>query len=118
MQPEPKISAVEILIITPICVLADILDIIPALNVLVGVVMIPLSYLYCLFRGVPNGRLLITGLLGIIPVLSILPNYTVGFLLTVYQDRNPESALATVANKTSNIKTPKGALAQAAKIEA
>lgn len=93
-KPEPKISIIEILIIGPILVIFDIigillifvaLDDLFILDILNGLVVF-----YFYIRGISATRYLVTSLLELIPYVGVLPNYTLGFILTVYLDRHPK----------------------------
>ncbi len=112
MEYEPKISTAEVILGTIVCLIADLLSIIPVINWVVWIIMAPSLWLYFKMKGIPRRYALIGIIIEVIPIISILPGYTVEWLVAVYMDRHPDSKLAKVANAASvvNIKNPKRAL--------
>lgn len=112
MEYEPKISDAEAIIGTIICLIADVLSIIPVVNWVVWIFMAPSLWFYFKMKGVQSRYALIGSIIEVIPIISILPGYTVEWLVAVYMDRHPNSKLAQVTGVASkiNIKNPKRAL--------
>ncbi len=108
MQNEPKISTPEAFIWVTVCIIADVLSIFPAVNLIVWVIMAPSQWLYLKTKGVQSQRALISSIIEIIPGLSVLPAYTFGAIITIYLDRHPEQA--EKLQVVQKIKKPKGSI--------
>ncbi len=111
---QPKISLVEIIFIVPLCIIGDLLDIIPGVNDVVGVIFTAFLQGYLWFKGVKGLYALVGNLLSFIPGVSAVPLHTLSFAVTAWIDHHPEGAAAAAVQKIPKIKTPKGALAQSA----
>lgn len=116
METEPKISVVEIIVLLFFGIIADLLSIIPVVNILVAIVMGAITQIYFRFKNVASGASLVGSLIELFPVLSVIPAHIASILLTIYIDRHPDSKLATTAEKVVAIKNPKGSLAKRAEI--
>ena len=114
METEPKISVVEIIVLLFFGIIADLLSIIPVVNILVAIVMGAITQIYFRFKNVASGASLVGSLIELFPVLSVIPAHIASILLTIYIDRHPDSKLATTAEKVVAIKNPKGSLAKRA----
>ncbi len=112
MENEPKISTPEAILWIILAVIADLLSIIPVVNWIVWIIMVPATWLYFKMKGVQSKYAAIGSIIEVIPVISALPGYTVEMIVAIYMDRHPNSKLAKVANAASavNIKNPKKAL--------
>lgn len=95
---EPKISIVEIIFILPYVLIIDAVEVIITfagfddfwiLDTLAAPVL-----LYFFVKGVNATRYLATYILELIPYVGNLPLLTLGFILTIYLDRNPKAAAA------------------------
>lgn len=95
-------------------IIADILSIVPGLNVLVAVGMAGMMF-YLKNKGIMPMVNLIAYIAEYIPLVSILPLYTVGLIATIIIDRNPKlSAAVEKAAALKEVKTPIGGLKKAA----
>ena len=129
---QPKISTPVAFVLMAFAIIADLINWIPGVNIIVTV--LTLGYqLYFRMVGVTG----VIGLVGnsteFIPGLSVIPALTAAIGLTIYVDWHPESALAKKINQAASklkskkagavapvgakIKTPKGALGELAAIE-
>ena len=106
---EPKISLVEIIFITQYVVLIDAVEILlPFFGLddfwILDLLALPvIGYLY--LKGVNATRSTVAFLLELIPYVGDLPLLTIGFLATVYLDRNPklEAAVKGVATAKGGV---------------
>lgn len=112
MEHEPKISTAEAMLWVLVCIIADIISIVPIINWIVWIIMFPATWMYFKSKGVQSQTALVGSIIEVIPVLSILPGYTVEMLVAIYMDRHPKGQLAKVASIASvaNIKNPKRTL--------
>ncbi len=97
MSPEPKISLPEIVYITPLFLLTDIIGIILVIFALddffiLDIIRFPLSQLYLKIKGVKGTATLVANILECIPYVGALPNATIGWLITVWLDHHPAMA--------------------------
>ncbi len=106
----------EIIVLLFFGIIADLLSIIPVVNILVAIVMGAITQIYFRFKNVASGASLVGSLIELFPVLSVIPAHIASILLTIYIDRHPDSKLATTAEKVVAIKNPKGSLAKRAEI--
>lgn len=112
MEHEPRISTAEAIIWILVCILADIISIIPIVNWLVWIIMFPATWMYFKSKGVQSQTALVGSIIEVIPVLSVLPGYTVEMIMAIYMDRHPRVAAVTAkaAAITPTIRNPKKAL--------
>jgi len=120
----PKISTVEIVFITPLFLINDIIGIILILAGLddifiLDIIRILPSQAYLWFKGLRGTYMMTANIIEIIPYVGALPAATVGWLATVWLDRHPESAVTktvqTVARAIPASKGGKGIAAPSAK---
>jgi len=94
----PIISAVEIIVILAYLAIIDTAEIIVTFfgidDFWIGDLAATPVTIYLWFRGVSAIRYAATQVLEFIPYVGNLPLLTIGFLLTVYLDRNPKQAAA------------------------
>ncbi|MBI5220476.1 MAG: hypothetical protein HY978_01405 [Candidatus Liptonbacteria bacterium] len=97
----PKIPSAEALLVGALILLADILDYIPGVGLgVTDAIAFPSEQIYMRTKGVKGNYALIGNLLELIPVVGdVLPLRTAAFLVTIYVDRHPKSALAATALK-------------------
>lgn len=95
-KTEPKISMAEGTILVIFAVLADLVNWIPVLNVLVSFGTLGFFQLYFLMKGVRGIWSFAGNLMEFFPVVSLLPAVTGGVLATLWLDRHP-SKLAQLA---------------------
>ncbi len=86
----PKISTTEAVFLILAGIIADLINWIPVVNWVVAAVMFPITQIYFRIKGVRGHYALIGNILELIPVLSVLPAYTLAMAATVYLDRHPE----------------------------
>ncbi|MEK7077453.1 MAG: hypothetical protein AAB967_04465 [Patescibacteria group bacterium] len=98
--PEPKISDPEVILIGGIFVLFDLIEIVLIFFALDDFWIIDIIaatiFFYLFLKKVPPMRQLITYVVELLPWVGALPLLTVGWGLTVWADRHPESMLAKV----------------------
>lgn len=95
MEQEPKISIVEIVYITPLYVISDIIGIILLMFGLddfglIDIIRFPVSQIYLRMKGVKGTATLIGNILEVIPYIGALPNATVMWFITIWLDRHPK----------------------------
>ena len=103
-KPEPKLSEVEIILITLFSVSLDLIGLFLLFFALpdfwIGSIFGTFSTIYLVwFKKLPPTRQIVAWLLKWVPWLGSLPLLTIGFWLTVYLDRHPK--LAKVAQMAS-----------------
>lgn len=109
---QPKISFVEIIILTQIFMIFDAIGMVLILFGLddffiLDALRFPFSQFYIYMKGLKGGATLVGNLLETIPYIGALPNSTVCWLITVYMDRNPKSFAAKIVQKTGSITRPR-----------
>lgn len=102
----PQISAIAIALLIIFALIADVLTLIPIINVFVTLTVSPVLYLYWKIKGVPAYPTLIAGAIEIIPVVSMLPSITAGILAVVLIDRFGASKLGKAAPKITQKEDP------------
>lgn len=95
MENQPKISTTEIVFITPLFILDDIIGIILLLVGLddffiMDIIRFPLSQFYLRLKGIKGTSMLIANILETIPYVGALPNATIGWLIVIWLDRHPK----------------------------
>ncbi|MBI2524340.1 hypothetical protein HYW11_04020 [Candidatus Peregrinibacteria bacterium] len=95
----PKISAIEIALLILFAFTADILSLLPIINVLVSLSVTPVLFCYYKIKRVKAYPSLIAGIMEIIPVLSLLPAFTAGVLAVVLIDRFGASRVGKAPQK-------------------
>lgn len=104
-----KISDVEAILLIIGGLIADIINWIPGINVLVGIVVFPITQLYFRAKEVKGTYSLVGNIIELIPFLSVLPAYTAAFAVTIYVDRHPKVATKAVVI-TKLVSAPKASL--------
>lgn len=94
-KPEPKISTVEILFITPFFIITDLIGIFLIFLALddfglIDIVQFPVSQIYLWFKGVRGTTMFIGNILETLPYIGALPNASIAWIITVWLDRNPK----------------------------
>lgn len=79
----PKISTTEAILLISFALLADLINWIPLVNLIVTFFTLPAFQFYFYLKGVRGIYSLIGNLIEIIPFLSILPGITVGIIATI-----------------------------------
>jgi len=100
---ESTFSLAEIYLLLAFAIVADLINWIPIVNVLVTIVAFPSYWLYFIIKGVsfaPTLPALIGNLLEIFPVLSAFPMVTVGVAVTIIINIILERAAATKLGRT------------------
>ena len=67
--------------------IADLINLVPFVNILVTLIITPMLVIYFRLKKLPVHTSIATGLLELIPVLSILPGVTLGIIITILIDR-------------------------------
>lgn len=99
--PQPKISLTEFILIGLVVFVVDIVEIIIAFIPIADVIEGPVDtlttvlidgpiQLYLVFKGVSGTRMLIGGILELIPYVNDLPLSTIGWCLTCWVDQHPK----------------------------
>ena len=96
---EPKFSITEIVLITPYYLLSDAIGIILVFFgvddfFILDAIRFPVSQIYLRIKGVAGTATLVSNLLEVIPYVGALPCASVGWFITIYIDRHPESIAA------------------------
>ena len=110
----PKISITEIVLITPYYLLSDAIGV--AL-ILIGIddffildiIRFPVSQIYLRMKGVAGTATLVSNLLETLPYIGALPIASIGWFVTIYLDRHPESIAAKgveAAGRMNKISSP------------
>ncbi len=99
MNNEPKISPVEIYFLMALAIVVDLINWIPLVNVPVSFVALIAFPWYFKKKGVPAYPAIISGLVGFIPVLSVLPETIAGVIACIILDRALASQLGSEALK-------------------
>jgi len=86
MKHEPKISLPERYFLIVFAVLADLINWIPIVNILVTIIILPAFQFYFIIKGVRGTYSLMGQIMELIPVLSILPSITTGIIITIIID--------------------------------
>ena len=104
MDYEPKITLTEALFIGSFLLLTDIIGIVLVLFGLddffiLDIVRFPITGFYYWFKGLRMTSMWISNILETLPYVGALPNATIGWIITVWMDRYPETSakLASVA---------------------
>ena len=95
MEYQPKISVPEIVFLTMIFGIFDVIGIVLVLFLLddfflLDIIRFPFSQLYMQFKGLKGSAMWIGNILETIPYIGALPNATVVWLIIVWMDRNPK----------------------------
>lgn len=100
---EPKISNVEVFFLLVLALIADLLSIIPIVNIIVGIFALIIGQFYYRVKGVKPHYALVGNLIEFIPFLSILPTYIASTAATIYFDRKPAKSSA-IHESTEEVK--------------
>lgn len=108
MDSRPKISTVEIVFITPLFVLTDVIGVILGLMGLDDIFILDIirtipSQTYLWLKGVRGTQMLIANLLEAIPYVGALPLATIGWLVTVWIDHHPKGIAAKAVQTTAKV---------------
>lgn len=99
-----KLSGIDIAILVTTAVIADLLNPIPLVNIVVGAVSTGFFQLYFFIKGVKKSHYsLIGNSMEFIPAVSILPAVTAGVIMTIMANRAEEK----LADKLSKDKDAK-----------
>ena len=109
MPPEPKISTAEAILLVFFAIIADVINLIPFINILATIVTFTITQLYFRMKGVKATFNIIMQLLEFIPIVSVLPLTTAGVVVTIIIDHN-QKLLGTVI-ATAGAVVPGGAIA-------
>jgi len=113
MDQEPKISLPEIIIITPYIIATDLAGLALAFFGLtdfglISLIRFPITQIYLRIKGVKGTANVASNAIEFLPYVNALPAATMGWIITIYLDRNPDKeALLNVATgknkKTKNV---------------
>ncbi len=103
---EPKISGVEATLLIIVAVVADLIGLIPIVNIIGTLISLAITQAYFRIKGVKATASLVAQLIDLIPVLSILPATTTGVAIVLWIDRHPKGIAAKTTNLASAIKKP------------
>jgi len=85
---EPKISDGEAVLLILFALLADLLNWIPGINILITLITLPiLQFYFIVIKRIKSYYSIAGNILELIPVLSILPAITGGVVATILLDR-------------------------------
>ncbi len=111
-KPKPKLKTVEIVLISIYLILIDGIELILIFFGLddfwLGDILASIIVIYLWFRGLGFGRMGVSWLTELIPWVGDLPLLTIGFWMTVYADRHPESAAAKAVQISQSAGGKKG----------
>ncbi len=93
----PKTNLVEILIIMSILIIADLLNWIPILNIILAILTLGITQLYFKKKGLKTNTNLILEIGEFVPIISVLPLASLGAAITFWIDHHPKSKIASAA---------------------
>ena len=85
-----KISTAEAILLIMVGLVADLINWVPIVNWVVAIFMFPITQIYFRMKGIRSNYSLISNLIELIPIVSVLPAYTIAMVATIYVDRHPE----------------------------
>ena len=85
-----KISTAEAILLIMVGLVADLINWVPIVNWVVAIFMFPITQIYFRMKGIRGNYSLISNLIELIPIVSVLPAYTIAMVATIYVDRHPE----------------------------
>lgn len=106
---KPKIPTPVAILLVIISIICDLLNWIPILNWIIGLIRIAITQIYFRYKGVKGIYDLVGVLIDFIPAISVLPTTTAGILVTIWIDRHPKGTLAktsAVAQRAIVVKKP------------
>lgn len=104
---EPKISTAEAILLIIFALIADVINLIPLINILATVITFTLTQLYFRMKGIKATFNMVMQFLEFIPVISALPLTTVGVIVVIILDHN-QKAVSDITN-TEEKKTSRNA---------
>jgi hypothetical protein len=108
VNPQPKISTPEAILLIFFAIIADLISLIPFINILSAIVTFFITQFYFRMKGLKTGVNMVMQLLEFIPILSVLPMATVGVVAVIVIDRFPRLVSSTVGAATALV--PGGAV--------
>ncbi len=103
---EPKISGVEATLLIIVAIVADLVGLIPIVNIIGTLISLAITQAYFRIKGVKATANLVAQAIDLIPVLSILPATTVGVAIVLWLDRHPKGLVNKVTDLAITPKKP------------
>lgn len=91
-----KLNDIECFVLIIIGIFADLLNLIPIINILVNLIVAPSLGIYFRMKKIFLGPTIIAGVIEFIPVLSVIPGTTLGIIFTIFYDRFGKKVLKNV----------------------
>ena len=91
-ENQPKISPGEAYFLIAFAVIADLINWIPVVNLLVTLITLPGFQLYFKMKGVKGTASKAANIIELVPFLSTLPAITTGVIITIILDRRQAPA--------------------------
>ena len=86
-RPEPKISDGAIYYLIVFAVIADLINLLPLVNILSTLITLPIFQIYFRLKGIKSTSFVVSQMIEFIPIISILPATTAGVVIVIIQDR-------------------------------